>query len=119
MPLSLFFPLDLISLSGFFSQYSEWIYFVLVMVFFVSVAGIALRRHFGRPYAKSLIFSVGLMLAIGVFYFKDSLTSIFTGWGIICTIFLVIVGATIPYGLSRGFGLSRTKSFCLTSFLSG
>jgi uncharacterized protein Yka (UPF0111/DUF47 family) len=54
---------------------------------------------------------------IGVFYFKDSLTTIFASWGIIGTILLVIVGGTIPYGLSRGFGLSRIKSFYLTYIL--
>jgi hypothetical protein len=117
MPSSLLFPLDQINLSDFLSQYSEWIYFTLVMVFFISVAGITLRRHFSRPYVKPLIVSVGLMLTIGVFYFKDSLTTIFAGWGIIGTVLLVIVGATIPYGLSRGFGLSRTKSFFLTYIL--
>lgn len=117
MPSSLFFPLDQINLFDFLSQYSEWIYFTLVMVFFISVAGITLRRHFSKPYVKPLIISVGLMLTIGVFYFKDSLTTIFAGWGIIGIILLVIVGATIPYGLSRGFGLSRTKSFYLTYIL--
>jgi len=117
MPSSLLFPLDQINLSDFLSQYSEWIYFTLVTVFFISVAGITLRRYFGKPYVKPLIISVGLMLTIGVFYFKDSLKTIFTGWGIIGTILLVIVGATIPYGLSRGFGLSRPKSFYLTYIL--
>ena len=57
------------------------------------------------------------MLTIGVFYFKNSLITIFVGWGIIGSILLVIVGATIPYGLSRGFGLSGTKSFFLTYIL--
>jgi hypothetical protein len=117
MPSSLLFPLDQINLSDFLSQYSEWIYFTLVMVFFISVAGITMRKHFSKPYVKPLIISVGLMLTIGVFYFKDSLTTIFAGWGIIGTILLVIVGATIPYGLSRGFGLSRKKAFYLTFIL--
>ncbi|PQP35748.1 hypothetical protein C6A37_00850 [Desulfobacteraceae bacterium SEEP-SAG9] len=117
MPLSLLFPLDQVNLSDFLSQYSEWIYFTLVMVFFISVAGITLRRHFSKPYVKPLIISVGLMLTIGVFYFKNSLITIFVGWGIIGSILLVIVGATIPYGLSRGFGLSGTKSFFLTYIL--
>jgi hypothetical protein len=57
------------------------------------------------------------MLTIGVFRFKDSLTSIFEGWGILGTILLVIIGATIPYGLSRGFGLSGGKAFYLTYIL--
>ena len=117
MPSSLLFPLDRINLSDFLSQYSEWIYFTLVMVFFISVTGITMRRHFSKPYVKPLIISVGLMLTIGVFYFKDSMTTIFAGWGIIGTVLLVIVGATIPYGLSRGFGLSRKKAFYLTYIL--
>ncbi|MCK4819878.1 hypothetical protein KA005_29200, partial [bacterium] len=49
--------------------------------------------------------------------FKDSLTAIFEGWGIIGTILLVIMAATIPYGLCRGFGVVAGKSFYLTYIL--
>ena len=111
------FPLDQISPSEIFSQYSEWIYFTLVLVFFISVAGITLRKHFDKPYVKPLIISVGLMLTVGVFRFKDYLTDIFEGWGIIGTILLVIMAATIPYGLCRGFGVAAGKSFFLTYIL--
>jgi hypothetical protein len=45
------------------------------------------------------------------------LTSIIRGWGIMGAVLLVIVGGTIPYGLSRGFGLSAKKSFYLTYIL--
>jgi hypothetical protein len=51
-------------------------------VFFISVAGIALRRHFDRPYVKPLIISVGLMLTVGVFVYKDWLRAIIEGWGV-------------------------------------
>ena len=117
MPYSLLFPLDQINLSDFLSQYSEWIYFTLIMIFFISVAGITLRSHFSKPYVKPLIISVGLMITVGIFFFKGSLVKIFAAWGIIGTILLVMVGATIPYGFSRGFGLSRKKAFYLTYIL--
>jgi len=57
------------------------------------------------------------MLTVGVFKFKDSLAAIFEGWGIIGTILLVIMAATIPYGLCRGFGVAAGKSFYLTYIL--
>lgn len=81
MPSSMFFPLDSIKPSEILSQYSEWIYFTLTLVFFISIAGIALRKHFDKPYVKPLIITVGLMLTFGAFRFKEQLTSIFESWG--------------------------------------
>jgi p-aminobenzoyl-glutamate transporter AbgT len=72
------------------------VYFTLILVFFVSVAGITLRKHFDKPYVKPLIISVGLMLTVGVFRFKDQVVEVFEGWGILGTILLVVMAATIP-----------------------
>jgi hypothetical protein len=117
MPSSLLFPLEKINPSQLLSQYSEWIYFTLILVFFISVSGITLRRHFDKPYVKPLIISVGLMLTVGVFMFKDRIRMIFEGWGILGTILLLIVAVTIPFGLCRSFGLSTSKAFFLTYVL--
>ena len=114
---SLFFPLDNIQPSQILSQYSEWIYFTLVLVFFISISGITLRRHFDKPYAKPLIISVGLMLTFGVFKFKQQLTAVFEGWGILGTLLLIFMAATIPYGLCRGFGMPANKAFYLSYIL--
>lgn len=114
---SLFFPLDHIQPSQVFSQYSEWIYFTLILVFFISVSGITLRRHFDKPYVKPLIISVGLMLTFGVFKYKEHLTNIFEGWGVLGVVLLSIVAVVIPYGLCRGLGLSGTKAFYVTFIL--
>ncbi len=117
MPSSLLFPLEEINPSQLLSQYSEWIYFTLILIFFISVSGISLRRHFDKPYVKPFIISVGLMLTVGVFMFKDRMRMIFEGWGILGTILLLIVAVTIPFGLCRGFGLSTSKAFYLTYIL--
>jgi len=117
MDVSLLFPLDQIKPSQFLTQYREWIYFTLVLVFFISLAGITLRRHFDKPYVKPLIISVGLMLTVGVFMLRDSLTAIFEGWGTLGVVLLVIMAATIPYGLCRGFGVAQGRSFFLTYIL--
>ena len=117
MPSSLLLPFDQIKPTEILSEYSEWIYFTLILVFFISVAGITLRKHFDRPYVKPLIIAVGLMLTVGVFRFRDSVVSIFEGWGIIGTVLLVIMAATIPYGLCRGFGLAGGKAFFLSYLL--
>jgi len=74
--------------SEILSQYSEWVYFTLILVFFISVAGITLRKHFDKPYVKPLIISVGLMLTVGVFRFREHVVEVFEGWGILGTILL-------------------------------
>ena len=114
MPSSLFLPLDRFQPSEILAQYSEWVYFTLILVFFVSVAGIKLRKHFNKPYVKPLIISVGLMLTVGVFRFKERVAEVFEGWGILGTILLVVMVATVPYWLCRGFGLSNPRAFFLT-----
>jgi hypothetical protein len=114
---AILYPLDRILPSQLLSQFSEWIYFSLILVFFISVAGITLRKHFDRPYVKPLIISVGLMLTVGVFMFKNQLVMIFEGWGILGLILLVILVATIPYGLCRGYGMPAKKAVYLTYIL--
>jgi hypothetical protein len=104
-------PFDNIRPSDLLGQYSEWIYFTLVLVFFISIAGIALRKQFDKPYVKPLIISVGLMMTVGVFMMREKLTMIFQGWGILGTLLLVFVAATIPYGLCRGFGMPTNRAF--------
>lgn len=111
------FPFDTVQPSQILSEYSEWIYFTLVLVFFISVSGITLRKHFSKPYVKPLIISVGLMLTVGVFKMKTWLASIFEGWGILGSILLTVMAATIPYGLCRGFGMRAGKAFYLTFVL--
>src|SRR5210317_866554 len=117
MPSSLLFPLNQIKPTQFLSEYSEWIYFTLILVFFISVAGITLRKHFDRPYIKPLIISVGLMLTVGVFMFKNQLVMIFEGWGILGLVLLVFLVATIPFGLCRGYGMPTKKAVYLTYIL--
>ena len=117
MPSSLLFPLDQLKPTQFLSEYSEWIYFTLVLVFFISVAGITLRRHFEMPYIKPLIISVGLMLTVGVFMFKNQLVMIFEGWGILGLVLLVLLVATIPFGLCRGYGMPAKKALYVTYIL--
>jgi len=113
----MFFPLDTIQPSEILTQYSEWIYFTLTLVFFISISGIALRKHFDKPYVKPLIVSVGLLLTFGAFRFKEQLNSIFDSWGILGSILLVAMVATIPYGLCRGFGMPAGKAFFLSFIL--
>jgi len=114
MPSSKLFPFDVIQPSQILSEYSEWVYFTLILIFFISVSGISLRKHFDKPYVKPLIISVGFMLSVGVFMLKGRLIAIFEGWGILGTILLVVMAAAIPYGFCRGFGMRANKAFYLT-----
>ena len=104
-------PLDNIRPSDLLGQYSEWIYFTLILIFFISIAGLTLRKHFNSPYVKPLIITVGLMMTFGVFVMREKLTMIFQGWGILGTMILVFIAATIPFGLCRGFGMPANRAF--------
>ncbi|MDY6989619.1 MAG: hypothetical protein SWQ30_16350 [Thermodesulfobacteriota bacterium] len=117
MPAASLFPIDMIEPSEILSRHSEWVYFCLVMTFFISVTGVTLRRHFGKPYIKPLIVSVALMLTVGLFKTKKWLVSIFEGWGILGSILLALIAAAIPYGLCRGFGMPARKAFYVTYIL--
>jgi hypothetical protein len=117
MPEALLYPLDRIHPDQLLNQYSDWIYFTLLLVFFISLAGITLRKQFDRPYVKPLIITVGIMLTIGVFMYKERLVQIFEGWGIVGLILLVILVATIPFNLCRGYGMPAKKAFYLTYIL--
>lgn len=109
--MSMLSPLDNIRPSDILNHYSEWVYFALILIFFISIAGLTLRKHFNRPYVKPLIIVVGLMMTVGVFMMRDKVAMIFQGWGILGTLLLVFIAATIPFGLCRGFGMPANKSF--------
>ena len=117
MPSATLFPLDMIKPSEILARHIEWIYFTILLVFFISVAGITLKRHFGKPYIKPLIISVGLIFTVGVFMMRDRIVNIFEGWGMLGTILLAFMAATVPYGLCRGFGMAAGKAFHLTYVL--
>lgn len=110
-------PLDQLKPGLILTQYADWVYFTLVLIFFIAVAGVALRRHFDKPYVKPLIISVGLMLTVGIFRYKLWLVKIFEGWGLLGGLLLVFVAATIPFGLARGFGLPTGRAFYLSYIL--
>ena len=93
------------------SQHSDWLYFGLVMVFFISMAGVALRKHFDRPYVKPLIVTVGLILTITVFNNRQVLAAVVNGWGTLGSIMLIAMVVIIPFGLAKGFGLKSGRAF--------
>jgi len=109
-----FAPLDHMNPSQILRDYDEWVYFTLVLVFFISVSGLVLRRHFDKSYVKPLVVSVGLMLTVGLFRFKETMVVLFEGWGIVGTVLMVMVVAVIPYGLTRTFGMPAGRTFYLT-----
>jgi hypothetical protein len=111
MPSSILFPLDILNPSRLLARYSEWIYFGLLMVFFISIAGITLKRYFDKPYIKPLVVTVGLMMTVGVFKMRERIANVFEGWGLLGTVVLFLIAITIPFGLLRGFGLSVRKAF--------
>jgi len=117
MPSPMLFPLDVIKPTEILARYSEWIYFAVLLVFFISIAGVTLRKHFTKPYTRPLIISVGLMLTVGVFMIRGRIVHIFESWGTLGTILLVLMAGTVPFGLCRGFGMAAGKAFFSTYVL--
>ena len=48
---------------------------------------------------------------------RERIVNIFEGWGMLGTILLAFMAATVPYGLCRGFGMAAGKAFHLTYVL--
>ena len=117
MASAIFFPLDLISPGQLISEYSEWIYFALIMIFFMAVAGIALRRHFQHPYVKPLIVAIGLLMAVAVFQKRQYLSLILESWGTIGSLLLFGIAAVIPFGLAKGLGMPAGRAGWLSYLL--
>jgi hypothetical protein len=117
MCVSILLPFEVIQPSEILSEHTEWVYFFLVLIFFVSIAGVTLRRHFSKPYVKPLVISVGLMLTVGVFQMRDLLVAIFEGWGAFGSILLLIMAAFMPYGLCRGLGMQPRRAAYITYIL--
>ena len=112
----LFDPFNYIQPGPFISKYSDWITFTLLLVFFVSVAGIALHRHFQENrYLKPLIISVGLILTVGTYYaiFKGWLHLSFQGFGFLGAFLLFIIIFFIAYSLVRAFGVQRSSAISI------
>jgi hypothetical protein len=86
----------------------------MIMVFFISVAGLALRRHFGQPYVKPMIVAVGLILSITVFKNRKVFTMLVNGWGALGSIMLIAMVIMIPFGLARGLGLKPSRAFWIS-----
>jgi hypothetical protein len=106
-------PFTHIKPGQFISKYSDWILFTLLLVFFISVVGIALHKRFqNNRYLKPLIISVGLMLTFGTYF------SIYRGWihlsleglGLFGAFLLFVVIFFIIFGLIRGYGVKVSNA---------
>ncbi|MDZ7760039.1 MAG: hypothetical protein U5L00_07280 [Desulfovermiculus sp.] len=101
-------PFTRIQPGPFIAKYDDWIIFTILLFFFWSVAGIALRKRFGESrHLRVLVTTVALFLAVGTYY------SIYRGWlhlslqglGLLGAFLLLIVVFFILFGLMRGYGI--------------
>ena len=109
-------PFTRIHPGSFFSQYSDWVLFSLLLFFFYAVSGIALKKRFEESrYLRVLITSISLALAVGTYY------SVYQGWlhlslqglGLFGAVLLFIVIFFILFGLMRGYGLRLSTALPL------
>jgi hypothetical protein len=114
--IDIFEPFTRIQPGTFISKYSDWILFTLLLFFFLSVVGIALKKKFeDSRYLRVLVASVALMLSIGTYY------SIYRGWlhlsleglGFFGAVLLLIIVFFVIFGLMRGYGMSMSTALPL------
>ena len=113
---SIFDPFLQIHPGRFIQQFSDWIIFTLLLVFFISIAGITLHRRFpDSRYGRPLIISVGLMLAVGVYYsiYKGWLHLSLQGFGLVGAALVILVIFFVVYGMIRGFGMHTSTAIPL------
>ena len=113
-------PFSHIDPSQIISKYDDWILFTLLIFFFWSVIGIALRKKFeDSRHLRVMVTSIALMFAVGTYYsiYKGWLNFNFQSLGFFGVVFIFIIIFFILYGLFRGYGISLAKSFFLSYVL--
>ena len=106
-------PFDHIKPGPFIARYQDWIVFTLLLFFFWSVVGIALRKKFeGSRYFKVLLTAVSLMLAIGTYFaiYSGRLHLSLQGLGLFGAILLFVVIFFIIFGLMRSYGMRASTA---------
>ena len=110
-------PFTYLQPGPFISKYQDWITFTLLLLFFISVTGLALTKRFpGNRYLKPVIISVGLAMAVGTYY------GIYRGWLHIGLESLGLFGAALVFtivffvlfGLTKGFGMHTWNALPLS-----
>ncbi|MFC1895419.1 hypothetical protein ACFL0Q_01990 [Thermodesulfobacteriota bacterium] len=109
-------PFNRIQPGPFISKYSDWIIFSLLIFFFWSVAGIALRKQYeDSRHLKALITTLAMLLAVSTYY------SIYRGWlhlslkglGHFGALLLFVVVFFVVFGLLRGYGMTMANALPL------
>ncbi len=114
--ISMLDPFNRIKPGPFISQYEDWIIFTLLLFFFWSIVGIALKQRFKESrHLRVLITSTALMMTIGTYY------SIYRGWlhlslqglGLLGAALIFIAVFFVVFGLMRGYGMKKSQSLCI------
>jgi len=110
-------PLRQIHPGRFIAQFQDWITFTLLLIFFISIAGLTLHRRFeNNKYAKPLVISVGLILTFGTHFsiYKGWLNLSFQGFGMLGAVMVFIIIFFVFFGLVKGFGMDTSKALPLS-----
>ena len=99
-------------------EYREWIYLAVLLAFFISLAGVTLRKHFDRAYVKPLIVATGLMLTFGAFMARSWLVRLFDMAGSFGLMLLAFMLAFFCFSLMKGFGMPPARAFHATYILA-
>ncbi len=114
-------PFRYFELNSFIDKYSDWILFTILLMFFVSLIKLALRKRFEDSRAfRTLVGSLGLLMTFSMYY------SIYKGWlhlnllglGLFGAFLLIFMVATIMYGLLRSQGTNKSTSLSVGYILS-
>jgi hypothetical protein len=108
-------------LGDIIDKYSDWILFTILLMFFVSIVKLALRKRFEESRSfRVLTGSLGFLLAFSMYYsiHKGWLHLNILGFGIFGAFLMIIMVFIIVYGLLRSYGTHKSRSLALGFSLS-
>jgi hypothetical protein len=117
MPTNMLDPFTYIQPGPFISKYQDWILIIILIFFFWSVVGLALKKRFGdSKHFRILVTSTGLFMAISTYY------SIYQGWinftfeslGMFGVFLALVVVFFIIFGLVRSYGMKLNNALPLS-----
>ena len=110
-------PFTYIQPGPFISKYQDWILIIILMFFFWSIVGLALKKRFGdSKHFRILVTSTGLFMAISTYY------SIYQGWihftfeslGMFGVFLALVMVFFIIFGLVRSYGMKLNNALPLS-----
>jgi hypothetical protein len=109
-------PLEYLDLGALLDKYSDWILFTILLMFFVSIVKLALRKRFEESRSfRVLAGSLGFLLAFSMYYsiYKGWLYLNILGFGLFGAFLLISMILIIVYSFLMSYGVHKTRALAI------